>query len=203
MSRNILVVDSEAQSLMITSRALESRHYDITMAINGDVGIEQLKKHHFDLVITEFSSSKVDGPCVLRTAKQIAPDTMVIMMAGIEPTPAHNIYKSGADDYIFKPLQTEELLFRVQRNMEFLHLKQRINFQGGMVAGCCICKKIRFERNDGSGKEEWIAVDDFLKDKINILLSSTYCPDCIQTVQAELVDQIDHLKSLRKKGSPP
>jgi response regulator RpfG family c-di-GMP phosphodiesterase len=204
MSRRILVVDSEARSLMITSRALETRHYDITMAINSDIGIKQIKEHHFDLVITEFSSSKVDGLAILQTTREKHPNTSVIMMAGIELMPSQtNIFKLGADDYIFRPLQVEELMFRVQRNMEHLDLKQRIDFHGGMIAGCCVCKKIRFEHSEVSGKVEWMAVDDFLKDKVNILLSSTYCPDCIQTVQSELVAQVDRIKSLKKKDSPP
>ena len=204
MSRKILVVDSDAQSLMITSRALESRHFDITMAVSSDIGINQVREHYFDLVITELKSEKIDGLAILQAVRQNHPNSRVLMVAGIDSIPFEsNLFKSGADDYIYRPVQTQELLFRVQRNIEYLELKQRIGFQGGMVAGCCVCKKVRCEHNDGSGNVDWMEVDDFLKEKINILLSSTYCPDCIQMVQSELVAQVDRIKSLQKKDPPP
>jgi hypothetical protein len=49
--------------------------------------------------------------------------------------------------------------------------------------------------DNGSDKDIWREVEDFLKEEMGILLSSTYCPKCAQTVQEDLSDQIDRLKA--------
>ena len=48
---------------------------------------------------------------------------------------------------------------------------------------------------NGSGKSEWIEVEDFLKVEMNILLSSTYCPECAQNIQEDLMTQINRIKT--------
>ena len=63
-----------------------------------------------------------------------------------------------------------------------------------MISNCCVCKKIRVD-DKGSDKDDWMEVENFLKEEIGILLSSTYCPKCAQTVQEDLAVQIDRLKA--------
>jgi hypothetical protein len=63
-----------------------------------------------------------------------------------------------------------------------------------MLCNCCICKKIRIDDN-GHDMDIWMEVENFLKEELGILLSSTYCPKCAQTVHESLSVQIDRLKA--------
>ncbi len=203
MNQKILVVDDNPQSLMTTCRALDNKHYDITMAINSSSGIKQIEANHFDLVITELATAKVDGPTILNTTRASLPEIPLIIIAAIEAMHFQDdIFHLGADDYLFRPLQIEELLFRVNRNLSDLEQRRRIGFYGSILSSCCVCKKVRFEKSERNGNAQWMAMDHFLKENLNILLSSTYCPDCVKSVQNEITIQIDHMKTM-KKDSPP
>jgi hypothetical protein len=63
-----------------------------------------------------------------------------------------------------------------------------------IYSSCCVCKKVRTD-DYGSAKDKWREVEDFLKEEMDILLSSTYCPKCAQTVQEDLQVHIDRLKA--------
>ena len=63
-----------------------------------------------------------------------------------------------------------------------------------MISNCCVFKKIRID-DKGPDKDGWMEVENFLKKEMGILLSSTYCPKCAQTVQEDLAVQIDRLKA--------
>ena len=77
-----------------------------------------------------------------------------------------------------------------KKDIERRELGKKITFQKNFFSNCCVCKKIRIDDN-GSAKGRWMEVEHFLKEEMDILLSSTYCPKCAQTVQEDLMAQLD------------
>ncbi|HHN64107.1 MAG TPA: response regulator, partial [Nitrospirae bacterium] len=76
----ILVVDDEKSMNEVLKILLESEGFDVTSAYSGTQAISLLKGNHFDLVITDIKMPGADGFDVLRTAKEVDPDTIVIMI---------------------------------------------------------------------------------------------------------------------------
>lgn len=199
---SVLIIDNDPGSLFESSRILEKNNYNVTMALNGTSGMEFLKDTSFSLVLSEFSLDDVAGLSILEAARNTSPETMVIFQtAAVDSSFKEKAFRLGANDYLFKPYQSEELLFRVKKSIENHELKQRLRLQSCFVTGCCVCKKIRFD-TDGSGKSIWVEVEDFLKAGMNVLLSSTYCPECAQSVQEDLIIQIDSLKASKTGRFP-
>src|SRR3970282_295824 len=101
----ILVVDDEKSMRDLLSITLEKDAYDVLTAAGGEPAIEALHRESVDAVITDLRMPKVDGLQVLRVAKEISPDTAVIVITAVASTEtAVEAMKLGAYDYITKPL---------------------------------------------------------------------------------------------------
>jgi DNA-binding response OmpR family regulator len=193
----ILVIGSNSRALFATSRILENGRYEVSVASNWGDGIETIKGRGYSLVLMESSLGDAAPRSVLQTIRNENPDAMVVMQSEKHDiTSGESMFMLGADDYIFKPYGDEELLFRVRKNIEQYELKQKIKRRKNFYSSCCICKKIRIDDN-GPGVDRWREIEDFLKEEMDVLLSSTYCPKCAQTVQEDLLVQIGRIKAFK------
>ncbi len=197
----VLIIDKESPLLIAAGRVLEQQ-YDVTMALSADGGIDALGEQTFSLVICELTLEGAAGLTVLDAVRKNAPGTAFILQTDYTaPSFKSEAFKLGADDYLFKPYTPEELLFRARRSIETADLKQRIGDKKTLLSNCCVCKKIMCDDN-GAAAMGWMEVEDFLKERMGVLLSSTYCPKCAQTVQEDLMAQLERLKA-SKPGCYP
>lgn len=124
----ILLVDDEPLILSNIGRMLENEGYHVDLADSGETALERLNETHFDLILTDLVMNKVDGMDVLMAAKAIDPDIMVIMFTGYaDMKVAINAIKFGADDFMLKPSESQEIYFRVKRCLENRDLKKKVN----------------------------------------------------------------------------
>jgi CheY-like chemotaxis protein len=194
-AHNILITGSDSDSLFTASQILEKNGYKTTMIPNGGSSVEFLNTGGFALALIDYSQGDTDVPSKLQTVRNVSPETMIVLQG--TPKDASSIttmYNSGADDCISKPYQPEELLFRVGKNIKTYELIKAASKRKEIISNCCICKKVRTD-DYGPAKDKWMEVEDFLKEEMDILLSSTYCPECAQTVQEDLMVQLDRLKA--------
>jgi signal transduction histidine kinase len=123
----ILVVDDEPLILQNTGRMLEQEGYAVDQAESGERAIERLHTSAFDLVLTDLRMMKIDGLDVLVAAKAMYPEIMVIMLTGhADMKAANNAIKFGADDFMLKPAESEEIYFRVKRCLENKELRKKV-----------------------------------------------------------------------------
>src|SRR5215467_15074154 len=112
----ILIVDDEPLMRLSMVDALEAVGYDVQAAASGPEGIEAIRVREFDLVITDLRLPGVDGLTVLKSTKEKAPQTdVVVITAHGSVETAVGAMKLGAFDYITKPFQMDELLLIVER----------------------------------------------------------------------------------------
>ena len=78
------------------------------------------------VVLTELVMPPVDGLTVLKRAKEVQPETMVIILTGYLMTDAAvEAFRMGADDYLIKPFELEELNFRIRKCIEKLEFRRQ------------------------------------------------------------------------------
>jgi DNA-binding NtrC family response regulator len=123
----ILVVDDEAPIRDVIRKGLSQMGgYSVEVAQNGLEAIEKIEKDVFDLVLTDLKMPEMDGLELLKTIKGIRPEVMVILMTAygsIET--AVEAMKIGANDYITKPIDLNELLIHISKvQKESLLLKE-------------------------------------------------------------------------------
>ncbi len=115
----ILVVDDERSMRDFLSIMLKKAGYDVATAVDGEEAVKILHKDIFDLVITDLKMPKVDGLQVLKTVKELSPDTVVIVITAFASTEtALEAMKEGAYDYITKPFQIDEMKIKIQKAIE-------------------------------------------------------------------------------------
>ena len=179
----ILLVDDDPIITAGTGSDLEEIGYKITTADCGERAVDLLKEHSFDLVITDLVMAPVNGMGVLKEAKKLNPETMVIILTGFgDMTSAIDALRLDADDYMLKPSDPQEMYFRISRCLEKLELKRKVKIYENILPVCCMCKKIRDDGGRERGTGTWMSVERFLHSKARVDITSTYCPDCAKKV---------------------
>ena len=85
------------------------------------------REAQYDLVITDLMMPGIDGFGVLKAVKDMAPLTSVIILTGYgDMRSAIDALRLGADDFLLKPCDIEELVFRIRRCLERRSLLQRL-----------------------------------------------------------------------------
>ncbi|MDL1968991.1 MAG: sigma-54 dependent transcriptional regulator [Deltaproteobacteria bacterium] len=106
----ILVVDDDQGMREFLEILLAREGYEIISASGGKEALSLCKKHKFDLAITDLKMPNVDGIDVLKSIKEISPETMVILItAYASGETAVAAMKEGAYDYLEKNFDVEEL----------------------------------------------------------------------------------------------
>ncbi len=135
MSARILVVDDEINIRTALAKILQKAGYDVTPAESGDHALSLLHEATFDLVITDLKMVGADGMEVLRAVKQRQPEAEVILLTAygtIES--AVNAIKTGAYDYLTKPVDPERLPHLVARALEHKALRDEVRQLRAQVA---------------------------------------------------------------------
>jgi DNA-binding NtrC family response regulator len=123
--KNILIVDDEESFRTHLMRLFVRRGYAVAGAANGPEALALTEQRQFDIVLLDIVLPGLDGVEVLRTLKERAPETQVIMMTG-NATVGNAIasMKLGAYDYLTKPFDFEELFILIERACELSALRQ-------------------------------------------------------------------------------
>lgn len=120
---SILIVDDERNTRDIMARFLRPK-YEVTLAEDGIKGINILKRHDFDLVLTDMRMPGADGMAVLETVleKNPAPPCIIITAYGSIES-AVKAVKNGAFDFVTKPVNFDHLEILIERAIESQKLK--------------------------------------------------------------------------------
>ncbi len=114
----ILLVDDERIALDSLGLILTREGYTVVPARNGSEAIDKLKETSFDVVITDLIMGDVDGTAVVKEARNICPDTRVIMITGYATVDtAVQALRMGAFHYIEKPVRVAELLKAIRDSL--------------------------------------------------------------------------------------
>ena len=109
----VLVIDDEPQILRALRINLHARQYDVVTASDGGAGLEAIRSHDPELVILDLGLPDMDGVEVLRSLREWS-DVPVIVLSGRDAsTDKVTALNSGADDYVTKPFNVDELLARM------------------------------------------------------------------------------------------
>lgn len=120
---SILVVDDDPNSLDIVRTYLEARGYRVATAADGKEALSRMEEVRPGLVLLDVMMPGMDGWEVARVIKNhpdFGPVRIVMLTARSDFTDKQQGLRSGADDYIVKPIRLDELGVRVERNLKAL-----------------------------------------------------------------------------------
>lgn len=124
-SEKILLIDDSPEILDNLSEYLTSEGYDITATSDGTSGISMIEKKFYDIILTDMKMPGADGMEVLKYVKEHSPDSICIILTGYGTIKnAVEAIKSGAFDYLTKPVKMDEIVITLNRALEYRNLKR-------------------------------------------------------------------------------
>ncbi|MGD9364533.1 MAG: sigma-54 dependent transcriptional regulator [Desulfobacteraceae bacterium] len=116
---NILIVDDDKNVLEVLEARLTSAGFFIHRAENGRTALKLLKEHQIDLMISDMKMPGMSGMEVLTKARSIQPGLPIIFLTAYGTIPdAVKAVKAGAVDYLAKPFDGRELVFKLRKILE-------------------------------------------------------------------------------------
>jgi phosphoserine phosphatase RsbU/P len=192
-----LVADDEPVGAAILARSLERCGLDVVVAHDGEEAWRIIDQDGgITMAIFDWMMPGANGPDLCRRIRQnerhahmhvillTARDSRADVVAGLE---------AGADDYLIKPFDPEELRARVNVGIRVLSLQDRLAERvaelqaalskvkqlSGLLPICSYCKSIRSDEN------YWEKVESYLSDHTDARFSHGICPSCYDTVLAQ------------------
>lgn len=135
----ILIVDDDPLMRQFLAEALTQKGYEVEIAKNGKEALTFLKKTAFDLLITDMKMPDISGIEVLRKTKEIAAQTIVIVMTAhgtIEN--AVEAMRLGAFNYLLKPFTPDALKTLIEKAAEHLCLVQENLYLREEISSKCL-----------------------------------------------------------------
>ncbi|MBA4259532.1 MAG: DNA-binding response regulator [Chitinophaga sp.] len=116
---NILVVEDELNLHEALKLNLEMEGYEVTSAYDGNDALKKVENAYFDLIIMDIMLPELDGISVTESIR-VHNNEVPILMLSAKNAPADKVLglKKGADDYLTKPFNLDELLIRVAKLIE-------------------------------------------------------------------------------------
>ena len=153
MQEHILIIDDDLKLTALITKFLENHSYKVSSFDNPKNALEALgKKNDFELIILDITLPEMDGFQVLREIRQNLTSPVIMLTARGEVSDRIIGLELGADDYMPKPFEPEELIARIQSimrriktpetmvdNLSFEHLsidklKQEVVLNGNLVS---------------------------------------------------------------------
>jgi two-component system KDP operon response regulator KdpE len=142
--RRILLVDDEPQITRVLRASLSSRGYEIRVANDGDAAFDLFASWTPELVITDLSMPSMTGIELCRRIRAKSQVPIIVLSVRGEEQPKVQALDAGADDYVTKPFNINELLARIRANLRRVVPDQdepgplevgdfKIDFQGHIV----------------------------------------------------------------------
>jgi DNA-binding response OmpR family regulator len=118
--KRVLIVDDDASLVEAVRLSLEERGYEVLVAFDGQSGLVRAERDAPDLIILDIVMPVRSGLAVLERLKSMGsrPWRVIIITAGLDPRRREHTLAQGADLYLHKPFDMEELLDAVDRLLE-------------------------------------------------------------------------------------
>jgi class 3 adenylate cyclase len=129
VSGRILVVDDQRANVEMLAGVLTARGYEVLTATDGEAALEQVRQGSPDLVVSDILMPQMDGYELCRRLRQEPATTLlpVILLTSLDPLQERvNGIDAGADDFLSKPVNWEELFARVRSLLRIKRLQDEV-----------------------------------------------------------------------------
>ncbi|MHC5001942.1 MAG: response regulator [Planctomycetota bacterium] len=198
----VLIAEDDPVSRRVLEATLEKWGYDISVAADGEEAWTLLQRPgppH--LLVLDWMMPGLDGPELCRRIRAGEEGDLfyiVLLTAKNEPEDIVAGLDAGADDYVTKPFNREELRARVHTGQRIVELEDRladrvteleaalrqVKTLSGLLPICTYCKRIR------EGEDYWEAVESYVSSHSDAHFSHGVCPECYDKIVKPQLDEL-------------
>lgn len=117
MQNRILIIEDDVNISKLLEMELNFEGYEIATAFDGKDGLQKIKDEKFDLVLLDLMLPKMNGMEVCKRVREFSQIPIIILTAKDEISDKVVGLDYGADDYMTKPFEMEELIARIKANL--------------------------------------------------------------------------------------
>ena len=183
----ILIVEDDFDARDMLEVMLRLDGHEVVCAVNGEQGWERFRGDHFSVVISDWLMPETDGLELCRRIRSIeaTPYCYVILLTALQGKSNYlEAMRAGADDFVSKPFDPDELRARLLVAERIGGLQDRMKQLEGILPTCMYCKRIRDER------DEWVHIEHYISQHTAASFSHGVCPTCYQDVVRPELDRI-------------
>ena len=191
--RRVLIADDDPVLRHALTSSLAAWSYTSVIATNGEEAWRALQQPEPPLLaVIDWNMPGMDGVDLCRHVRDtpgLAAMYLILLTGNQDQKDVIAGLESGADDYITKPFNWEELRARLRIGSRIVGLQQALAARvhelqqalgnvkrlSGLLPICAYCKKIR------NGEDYWMQVERYLAEHSEAEFSHGICPDCLQT----------------------
>jgi len=147
--KRLLLAEDDFDFAAILKQYLELHQFEVTWAENGEIALDYFKKQTFDICVFDVMMPKLDGFSLAEKIITINPDIPFIFLTARKLKEDKLIgLKLGADDYIAKPFEVDELVLRLQNILKRIEQKRTLNGNNIIEIGSYIFDNERLTLNN-------------------------------------------------------
>lgn len=188
----ILVVEDDAPTRELLRYILTGTGNEIILASDGVEALELAARERPDIVLTDWMLPRLDGVELCRQLRSVAPGQsyiyVILLTARDRKEDILHGLEAGADDYIVKPFDRDELIARLRvgerivrletvlrhRNAELEQSLQTIRRLKSLLPICMFCKRIRTDQN------YWQQIEAYIHEQTGADFTHGVCPECFE-----------------------
>jgi len=194
----VLIADDDPVAAMAVSRSMSNWGFETAVVHDGLAAWEHLTSSDpASLAIVDWEMPGLEGPDLCRRVRldtERAHLYLILLTARNSSTDLVAGLQAGADDYLIKPVDLNELKARVQVGVRVVSLQARLAEEvtelqatldnvrrlRGLLPICAYCKRIRDDRN------YWQRVEVYVSEHTDATFTHGICPSCLEGAKAEL-----------------
>jgi len=170
----ILVAEDDADTRDLITLMLQKSGHEVVARPDGALAWEALRHETFPLLVSDCMMPAMDGFELCRRIRAAQRRyTYIILLTAYGGR--ENYMKgmdAGADDFLTKPCDFEELKARLRVAERVLGLQEEVRRLSGLLPICAYCKRVR-ER-----ETEWVSIETYVSRRSDASFSHTVCPQC-------------------------
>lgn len=199
----VLIAEDDRASNLLLRKMLEGLGHQVVATANGAEALEQLtRKDDIHVVITDWVMPAMNGLdlCQHIRSREHARYVYVLVVTGRRGKKRYlEALEAGADDFIPKPIDAEELGARLRVAERILGLQAEMKQLQGLLSICAYCKNIR------ETEQKWVPVEQYISKRAHTMFSHGICPSCAAKHFREWSSDPQPSRGTtgKKRGHPP